>query len=140
MGPYKSQLIVWGSKTNLDPFIQNELSSLVITQALFTAMKHSRPPCSWCFFPVFLLRSTLQWYSQVILVLIHSRASLEILCSDKKKTPQSQQQKKILAKSKFRLIHSDEIIVTTAFTVPYYTNLIYISVCIVSADNWHNFM
>lgn len=140
MGPYKSQLIVWGSKTNLDPFIQNELSSLVITQALFTAMKHSRPPCSWCFFPVFLLRSTLQWYSQVILVLIHSRASLEILCSDKKKKPQPQQQKKILAKSKFRLIHSDEIIVTTAFTVPYYTNLIYISVCIVSADNWHNFM
>lgn len=85
MGPYKSQLIVWGSKTNPDPFIQNELSSLVITQALFTAMKHSRPPCSWCFFPVFLLRSTLQWYSQVILNLIHSRASLEILCSDKKK-------------------------------------------------------
>lgn len=58
------------------------------------------------FFPVFLLRSTLQWYSQVILVLIHSRASLEILCSDKKKT-QPQQQQKILAKSKFRLIHSD---------------------------------
>lgn len=58
------------------------------------------------FFRFFLLRSTLQWYSQVILVLIHSRASPEILCSDKKKT-QPQQQKKILAKSKFRLIHSD---------------------------------